>query len=429
MLKKLTHWCHLVIKDPLLRGTAILSFTNFFGGIFSLLTQSYIGRNLSKNEFGLLNTIFSISILSAVFLSAHKYWIIQSYSMQRDSLLVNLKTLYHHLLLMFSIIVMMGVFIFVFKTQIYDWLKFESLSILWLFLLFNLVMFLTSPLAAYFQSNENFLVYGIGSFIKNSFKFFFLSIFLFHGLTSENAYLSFMLAGLLGFLFYAFLLIKKVSMASLFEAFYSKAPRSTRYVKETGEFLQYFSSAFLFAALFNFDIVLVRYLLSSEISGDYAAASLMGKAIYFLSAVILEVFYPSVVKIKNRAGKLYPILNKGLLISCGISVLGFLAIYFLVHPINTHFFLGKFDNSIYLIRLYALFTLIMVINSVYIHFLIALKNFFFLSVLSIFPLIQFFVIRYFAETALDVVYINNVVAFSLLSLFFVNHVGIFLKKR
>ena len=380
-----------------------------------------MGRNLSKGDFGLINTIFSLSFVVGIFLGAHKYWIIQDYVEKKDNLLASLRSLYHHMAIVSIIIFFFSIMIFLLREQIYSWFKFHSSMILLIFVLNNLIGVWNTPIIAYFQSKENFLLYGLSSFISNASKVFFIGIFIFQGLNVENTYLSFTLASLMGFLFLIFWLVKKVSFSNMIKAFSIKTSSNLRYHQQAGEFLRYFSSAFVASTIFNFDIILIRYLLSPEVSGDYAGASLMGKGVFVFSGVIIEVFYPMAVKVKTETKASLNILNRGLAISFIIGFSGFIAIYFLCPSINTYFFLDKFDN--HLIRIYSLFICVMVINMVYIHFFIALKSFLFVFILFAFPIAQFLIIRYTADTAIEVINVNMSVAFSMLLIFAIIHVS------
>ena len=406
----------------------IVASLNFVGGIASLVTQAYMARNLSKNEFGLINTIFSVSILLSIFLSAHKYWIIQDYSVTKGNILHRLKIFHHHVAFMVLVIFILGIVTFIFKEQIYLSFKFNNDIILLLFLITNLCAFIGSPLSAYFQSTGQFLIYGLGSFISNAFKLVFLGVFLLRGLTIENTYLTFILSSVFALIFYTFFLVREASLKNLFKAFYWKTEK-TSYHHKIRKLLQYLASAFVFSAIFNFDIILVRYLLAPEVSGDYAAASLIGKTIYFLSAVIIEVFYPSVIKVKADLGNTHHILLKGLIIAFFIGGSGFFFIYFLTPVLNETFFVGKFGHIIHLINMYSLFSFIMVLNSVYINFLVATKKFIFVFALGFFPFIQFFLISHRAQNALDVVQINNVIATCLLALMIFSHLLKWLKIK
>lgn len=424
---------HRFTEDHLLRGTIIFSGLNLVGGVFSLLTQSYMGRNLSKDEFGLINTIFSISMLMGIFLSAYAYWIVEKYAENKNDLINNLTTLYHNIVFMIGVAVGIAVGVFVFKEKIYSWFKFENPNLLGLFILNSLIAFTSIPLASYFQSVRSFWVYSLGGLIIHIFKFFFIIIFLLTDLGIENAYFSFVVSHLMALCFGVFCLVKKVSFANLTRAFINifrtkiKLPKD--FYSQAKEFLKYFSSAFIFIAISNLDIVLIRYLLPPEISGDYAGASLIGKAFYFLSGVFIDVFYPEVVKIKKEEKSLSKVLNEGLIISLIIGVSSFIFIYFFSPFINAYFFSDKFANIIYLTRLYALFVSIMIVNLVYINFFIALKKFFFIFILLLFPIIQFVAIYYRIKTALEVIQVNITVAIILLIIFVFYHINQYSKNK
>jgi O-antigen/teichoic acid export membrane protein len=94
--------------------------------------------------------------------------------------------------------------------------------------------------------------------------------------------------------------------------------------------LYYFLASIGISVISNADILLVRAFFIPEVSGQYAALSLMGKAIFYFTSPIYFVFFPLIVQ-KNERKESY---SKLLFLTIGIvfSVTGAISMFYFIFP-------------------------------------------------------------------------------------------------
>lgn len=101
------------------------------------------------------------------------------------------------------------------------------------------------------------------------------------------------------------------------------------FIKEFSRYsLPFFTSTIGITLLSSIDVILVRHFFTEIVSGQYAALSIMGKSIFYLTGPINSVFFPLIAYKKERKEKLFGTLMLGIfLITIPSILLSF--VYFL----------------------------------------------------------------------------------------------------
>lgn len=111
--------------------------------------------------------------------------------------------------------------------------------------------------------------------------------------------------------------------------------------------------------LLSGDVILARHFLSSEASGQFAALSLMGKAIFYVTTPIYFVLFPLIAQKKEKKEKLLGTLTLATFIIVGCSV--FFSLIYFVYPatIVGLFFPGKdYQVTIPYLGLFSLYIMV-----------------------------------------------------------------------
>lgn len=183
--------------------------------------------------------------------------------------------------------------------------------------------------------------------IQGRMKFFFLSFLnvLSPGLKVILAlitiYLGFGLIGILSSVVLSFLIpaiIGTVFVMKDYDKNLAKGADEKKLIKEIKTYSYGFFLASLGIGLFlNGDVILVRHLFSPVIAGQYAALSIMGKAIFYLSAPLYFVFFPLITHQKEKNQKTTQTLLFG-----GVIVAGFSSVLSVIYFLFPHLILKIF---------------------------------------------------------------------------------------
>lgn len=109
--------------------------------------------------------------------------------------------------------------------------------------------------------------------------------------------------------------------------------------------LPFFLATFGITFMQSADVIIVRHLTSGVMSGQYAALSLMGKAIFYLTMPIYFVFFPLVAQKKEKAERLTGTLILASTVVFAVSI-GITLFYFLFPNIILSIFYPKPAYSI-----------------------------------------------------------------------------------
>lgn len=316
-----------LLSNPLISGSSIIFLGTFFANLFNYGFSLIMGRLLHVTDYGLVISFTSIITIFVLFQTAFanifakfsaQYY--TSHDEKKLKLLINGGL---------QVVVVFGFCIFllliIFYPLIASFLKFDS------FLAFLLVAFYI------FISVIYSLPYGI---LQGELRFFSLSalnivssvtkiiagtVFIYLGLNVFGALSGYVVSVIVPMAIGAYLIFNKTPI--------TKQSLSTLklFVNDFKKYSFYFLLASLGIAVFNsMDVVLVRGLFDSVTAGQFAALSLMGKSIFYLTSPIYFVFFPLIAKKNELKEQLTPTLLLAGFIVLALS--GSVSLFYFLFP-------------------------------------------------------------------------------------------------
>jgi O-antigen/teichoic acid export membrane protein len=172
---------------------------------------------------------------------------------------------------------------------------------------------------------------------------------------------------------------------------------------------------FCFASLINMDVPLVRHFFSSEETGIYSVAQLVGKIMFFLPSALSVVMLPKITNCHMRDLDTKKLLGKNLFLAG--SLLASLGVFIFIFPEFSLSVLAKTFNPacINLARLFVICMLFFSLSSILLTYFLSIKNFLFIYMLAGGALVQFVLINIFHSSLEGVLYILSGVSICLFS--------------
>lgn len=292
-----------IVRHPLISGSSIIFVGSFIANIFNYFFNLAMGRMLRVEDYGLLSALSSLFILLAVFQSAFGNIFTKfsaPFAVNHD-IGAEKALFYKGLKYVFIFSALLLIILLTVTNQLSGFLHVDNkilLVIIFFTIFFNILGSVT------------------GGILNGHMKFFVLSIF---GVISPVIKLvvgiSLVIAGWQ--IFGAVTGIFLSSFLGLILSYWYVARwyrgKHEKNIEFEGKFLKDFthqSYAFLLASvgmtlLSNTDIILVRHYFSGTVSGQYAALSLMGKAIFYFTTPINSVFFPVIAQKHEKKERLF----------------------------------------------------------------------------------------------------------------------------
>jgi O-antigen/teichoic acid export membrane protein len=160
-----------------------------------------------------------------------------------------------------------------------------------------------------------------------------------------------------------------------------------------------------FVMMTQLDVVLVNYYFDSDLAGEYAAASVLGKAVLYLPGGLVTVLYPMVVEqhaMSKASSHLLFQAVSATMFACSLAAL----IYWFFGPALVNFFYGgKYILAGKYLSLYGFAILPMALVMVAEHFLIAKGRVLFAWIFLIIAPLQLLAINFYHQDIESVIYI------------------------
>jgi O-antigen/teichoic acid export membrane protein len=319
----------------------ILMIGTLLGGFLGYLFNFFVARQLSVSEYGEMQSIFAFVGVSGIFASGLSYFIIKYSSLfaANEDYAANDQFVAYLSKKLFVFIAAISILLFIFMPVIK---KFLHLSDVW-GIMAGILAVVFSMSAVVFQETlrawHKFLAltimgvivafsklvfgYGLANFFKKS----------------SPVVFSLTIATFLGWLIsiYFWKKMKKernIQAKKNWEEYISRK-------KIWKNVIQIFFFSLMIALVFNTDILLVKNLTTSEITGYYGALSILGKIIFFLNLSIMSVALPRACADGHRGQQLQ---SKIFLFSIGIMLaigIGLILLYYLFSQIIVGLLFGE----------------------------------------------------------------------------------------
>ena len=365
-----------------------ISLTLFVGlaGILGYLFQIMVGRLLSPDQFAKFSSFFSLLSISTAplggFMMAYSRQI-ANYKVSENFNLILFDYKKFNIILFCFVLLIMTIF-FPFLEIIDSYFNiFNQLTFIMFFLIFFLMV--TNQInTSVLQGLQMFGVIKTSTVLIVLFKILIVYLFL-------EFYQNDFLYSLIGFSIsliliwiYCFYHILKYVYKFLSDTSANVNKKISKNILKF-KFIAYASFANLFLAFFGFvDMIVVNAYFDSLLSSNYAAASVLGKAILYLPGGVVLALFPMVAENDAKGESSLTIMITGLLVTLCLSTCLALAYFFFGHEIIHFFYDDKFPLAGDLLSIYGLAMIPISIIYVFEHYMVAKGRILFVWILAFF---------------------------------------------
>ena len=287
----------LLAKHPLIIGSTFLFAGSLAASLLNYLFNLAMGRLLSVSDYGTFASLISVFTIFSIFSAT----IIMVFSKFSAVLMARKKEVAIGSLLITGnmwvgaiAIVVSGV-LALFSLQIANFLNISSPIYILLTVASIFVSFLTGVAGGILQGLLRFATFSIVNISSSVVKLVLGIILVYFGGKVLGAIVAFLLSILSSYIFSFLALLKflKIKTKNKF-TLYSLHNKAYAYA------LPVFLSSIGITAFISLDIILVKHYFNSILAGQYAALSLMGRAIFYVVAPISSVLFPLVAQKKEK---------------------------------------------------------------------------------------------------------------------------------
>lgn len=356
-----------VLRDEFVKNNIVLFIGSVTVAFLNYLYHPVLGRIMNVADFGEVQVIISLSMLTGVLGGVVKNVIVNITANKEDGdnqeeVILMLGKLSIYFVLLFSFLVV------VFSNFFRQELNFHSY---WPFIALALIISLSMAFnvrQAVLQGLNKFLEISISGAIVSLGRLGFAVLFVYIGWTSFGAIFGLLLAQILAF-YYVYLKTRQHLILNAGK----HIKIDSRIKKELWYGLSILISSFAVTFLYTFDVVLVKYFFTAEEAGLYSGIATIGRIIFFLTASISIVLL-SAVKFDNTKKTNLKILAKGLILTIGLGGVALLTFYLFYDTVVGLLIGSKYLLfSKYLFKLGILSFLASIINLIFVYFF-ALRN-------------------------------------------------------
>ncbi|OIP58207.1 MAG: hypothetical protein COX79_00040 [Candidatus Levybacteria bacterium CG_4_10_14_0_2_um_filter_36_16] len=312
-----------LVKHPLISGSTVVLAGSFVANLCHYFFNLSMGRLLTVADYGLLTTLISVVALFGIIPGSFTGIFARftaKYKVNKDE--------EGYLSLLFNggkfIFILSGIVFFILILTlpfIVSFLHINNVLLLVLIFILIVLSILFSLTGGVLQGEMRFFSLSILNMMGPFLKIVLGVGFLLLGLQIFGVVLGILLSSSIAVL---------ISFYLVFKNHYKKTYKKQKdFFKEFRKYgTGFFLSSLGITILSSMDIILVRHFFGAIPSGQYAALSLMGKAIFYLSAPIYFVFFPLIAQKREKKEKLFEtVVLAGVVIVLFSSALSF--VYFL----------------------------------------------------------------------------------------------------
>src|SRR5581483_8361574 len=298
-----------LIKNPLISGSSIMLAGSFMGNILNYFFILVIGRNLLPSDYVIYSVLSSITILFAIFQSSFSTAFSKfsaKYSAKNDK--DGLTAIFFSGLKIIAIFSAVLLFLLIVTINFASsFLHIHYLSYL-MFAYIGIIFLISSSLPfGILQGELKFIPLAIFNFIGAFFKIIISVVLLFLGFKLGGILFALMLSFFIPFAYLIIVVFNDIKTHT------SKVVSETQYLTDFKKHsLQFFLATFGITFISTGDVILAKHYFDPVLAGQYAALSIMGKAIFYLTAPVYYVFFPLLAQKKEKGEKLIGTLILGI---------------------------------------------------------------------------------------------------------------------
>jgi len=408
-------------KKSFIKNAGIMFFATTLTGMFNLLYQLFMVRALSPVDFGLLDKLLGLTIITAMptgTLQAVVTKFIASYKSEKK--FANIRAFLRLFLSKLGLVGIGILLVFVvFRFNISAYYKTDNE---FLIVIVGVLLFASTVLPlnlGALQGLEKFKSLGTIS-IANSLLRFGVGVLLVKlGLSVAGALIALIIASVVTF-FISFIPLRKYFL-------FKPEPGSADFKPnlDLKEIVKYcfpaFIALFSFSLLTNMDLQLISPYFSAEDAGYFAVARMIGKIILYLPGAVVIVMFPKIAAEHTQNKDTTGTLKKSLMV---VGTMCFFAgAICIVFP---DFILKILAGAVYpecipLVMPFVISMSFYALCSVFLYYYLSVHNMKFIYIAGVFVFIQAGLIKVFHSSLIQVMYI---VSFCAIALFLINLLGL-----
>lgn len=385
----------------LLSRSILIIAASFTANIFAYLFQLVSGRYFSKEDYGVLVALFSLSGIIPLILQFFTSGIPKLVAEIKDiDYPKRISSLFYTIFKInagISLLILIGMLLL--KNNIAEFLNIENTTVMYPFIFAVAAGVLTLFMTPYIQGLMRFKAYAFVTLLTSISKFLVALTVLLLGLTLSDIFWGLTITTtIMGIIAYS-LLLKNLDFKW---RIFNKPDLSLLIKYSLGGAL-----ALIGLNLVNsIDVILVKHYFSPEIAGTYSSISVIGRIIFYAASPVAIVMLPICAQ-KFKKGENF---IKPFLAAIGISTIISGVATFLYaefpHLIITTLFGNEYLTAEPYLGLFALFMLIYTILYIFATFLIATSKFKLSSLVIIASGLQYFGIKLFHANITQVIYVS-----------------------
>ncbi len=399
----------LVLSNPLLKANVVMFGGAMISHVGAYLYHLIVGRMLAPSEYGILQSLISLSNLITVplvMMNTMMVKFVSQFAGRGEK--GKVAYLYHGLSKWFwRILLVGGIAFFIFYQPILQFLHISSLGsfvFLDIALFFGLLQMLNRSVI---QGLSRFVELVVSNIAESYGKLLLGVLAVAFGWGATGAFGAFVLAGALTYIY---------TIAVLRQAVQKTEVRAAIGWRRIGkESLVSLVMTISMIALFNVDVVLVRHFFTGVESGFYAALSVLGKIIYFGSSPVANTMLPMVSEAHVKGAGFHRLFLTSLLLTA-LFAGGVTLVYWLFPSQALTILIGsQYTPAATYLPYFSLFLSVCAIINVMTMFYFGTHQFipiFFMPIAAIF---QALLIWMYHDTLLQVVTVSMSVTASLLA--------------
>ncbi len=400
---------NLVLKDTMIFGAGIMSVGIFIGSTLNYLTQIFLGRFLSVEDYGTFNSLLSLtailSIPSTVLISSMIKTVAGLRVKNDFKTLTKIFWKTSKYTLLFGFIV--AALVLVFRRALFSYLNITHEELIYPFVIYIILLLLSTMPRSYLQGLLRFKAFGFHTVLGPMLKLVMTMVFVILGYRVIGAFFGLATAISVNFLV-GIVLLKKNFLSG------SSSSLSPYYKKLITFGMAVLLIRISLTVMSNIDLILVKHFFNSADAGIYAGVVTIGKIILFGTGIIGVVMFPIISDLYEngvdyRKKFIFFLFIQILMVSVGVII-------FVLYPsFIAYYMFGKayLPAVAYLAKFSIFAGLFSIVNFIY-QFLLAVEKTRSYIILFLGALLQILLINFFHDSLDQIININVAVMLGIL---------------
>lgn len=357
-----------LIYGPIFKGSLLVSGLVFAGSFFNYLFNMIMGRMLGPADYGIIAALLSIVYVLSVFSSSvqvvnSKYTSIYKAENKEEKIA---GLFWEMSKKMFWLSAGLFAIIFLCAPLIAQFLNIPSVKTVRIFSLLFLITFLAPVNRGILQGLQRFFYFAISFPLESGIKLLLGTLLVFWGFGVNGAAIAPFLGVGIAYLLILFPLIK---------AFKNK---KADFHLPWNQMINYARPVFLttlgLSGFLIFDVFLVKHYFSPYEAGLYAALSLMGRIIFFITGPVNQIMFPLVAEAYQKKNNYRSLLLDSFFLVCLLSA-AVLMIYYIFPSFSIKLLFGSKYLAIEPYLLFFGFTMFMYsVTNVLVYYFLAIHR-------------------------------------------------------